>query len=72
MFPEDEGFPPFDGEVTELSVLVPGGQAVALEQAAHQRGLTAAQMLRRLIQDFLEGGQCGRPELQTRFVRRWA
>jgi len=40
---------PFDNEVVELSLLLPRWQAEALEQAAHQRGLTAGQMLRKLI-----------------------
>jgi len=71
MLPEED-FLPFDGEVTELSVLLPGGQAQVLEQAAHERGLTVAQMLRRLIQDFLKGGPRSAPELEAHFVRRWA
>jgi hypothetical protein len=40
---------PVDNEVVELSLLLPRWQAAALEQAAHDRGLTAGQMLRRLI-----------------------
>ena len=71
MLPKDDGFLPFDGEITELAVLLPGGQALALEQAAHDRGLTAAQMLRRLIQDFLKPGPRCVPEPEARFVRRW-
>ncbi|WP_157369602.1 hypothetical protein [Zavarzinella formosa] len=38
-----------DNEVVELALLLPRWQALALENAAHQRGLTAAQMLRKLI-----------------------
>jgi hypothetical protein len=38
-----------DTEVVELALLIPRWQAVALENAAHQRGLTAGQMLRKLI-----------------------
>lgn len=40
---------PFDGEMVELALCLPGWQAQCLERAAHQRGLTAAQLLRRLI-----------------------
>jgi len=40
---------PLDSEVVELSLLLPRWQAEALEQAAHNRGITAGQMLRRLI-----------------------
>ena len=40
---------PLDTEVVELALLLPRGLAVALENEAEQRGLTAGQMLRRLI-----------------------
>ncbi len=46
--------PRFDQEVVEFSVLVLGWQAAALEAAAHRHGITAAQMLRRLIRDCTE------------------
>ena len=42
-------FTAIDREVVELALLLPRWQAVALENAAHQRGLTAGQMLRKLI-----------------------
>jgi hypothetical protein len=41
--------PPLDGlgrGVVELPLLVPGGEAAALEAAANERGLTAAQLAR--------------------------
>ena len=38
-----------DAEVVELALLLPRWQALALENAAHQRGLSAGQMLRKLI-----------------------
>lgn len=38
-----------DDEVVELALLLPRWQAAALEEAAHHRGLTAGQMLRKLI-----------------------
>jgi hypothetical protein len=40
---------PLDDEVVELALLLPRWQAAALEAAAHDRGLTAGQMLRKLI-----------------------
>jgi hypothetical protein len=39
-------------EIVELSVLVPGWQAEELTAAAQGCGLTAGQMVRRLIRDF--------------------
>jgi hypothetical protein len=41
-----------DGEIVEFSLLLPGWQAAALEKTASDQGLTAGQMVRRLIQDF--------------------
>ncbi|HEY8503359.1 MAG TPA: hypothetical protein VIL46_02175 [Gemmataceae bacterium] len=38
-----------EAEVVELSVLLPHWQLAALESAAHRHGITAGQMLRRLI-----------------------
>ena len=40
---------PVDDDVVEVSLLLPRWQAEALEEAAHERGLTAGQMLRKLI-----------------------
>ena len=42
---------PFDGDMAELTLLLPGWEARRLEAAAHRRGLTTAQMLRRLIRN---------------------
>jgi hypothetical protein len=42
-------FTDLDTEVVELNLLLPRWQAEALEQVAHTRGLTAAQMLRKLV-----------------------
>jgi hypothetical protein len=44
----------FDGEMVELSVLLPTWQAEALENAAQNQGLTTAQMVRSLIRDFFD------------------
>ena len=41
-------------EVVELPLLLTGRQASALEAMARRRGLTAAQLLRRLVQRHLE------------------
>jgi hypothetical protein len=40
-------------EVVEIPLLLPSWQASALETAAHQRGLTAAAMVRHLLRDFI-------------------
>jgi hypothetical protein len=49
-----EGVSPLDAGMTEFVLLLPDWQVAELEQAAHLRGLTAAQMTRRLIRDFLK------------------
>jgi hypothetical protein len=68
----DEDLLPFDEEIAELSVLLPGRQVLRLEQAAHDRGLTAAQMIRRLIQEFLKRGRRSEGEPAHAAVRQWA
>jgi len=40
-------------EMAEFTVLLPGWQAQALEQAAHDEGVSAAQFLRRLLSQAL-------------------
>ncbi len=40
-------------EVSEVPLLMPGWQVEALEELAHARGLTAAEMVRRLVTDFI-------------------
>jgi len=45
---------PFAGEVLEVELLLSTGQVAALEAVAYQRGLTAGQLLRRLIRNFLK------------------
>ena len=44
---------PLDSGVVEFELILPALQAADLEAAAHRRGLTTGQMLRRLIRDFL-------------------
>jgi hypothetical protein len=41
-----------DSEMVELSLLMPQWQVEALEAAARGRGLTAGQLLRRLIRNY--------------------
>jgi hypothetical protein len=42
-----------DGDVVEVPLLLPGWQVSALETAAHDCGLTAAEMVRRLLREFI-------------------
>ena len=42
-----------DGEVAELSLLLPGWQAAQMEKLANSRGLTVGQLIRLLIRDYL-------------------
>jgi carbon storage regulator len=46
---------PVDAEMTELMLLLPRGQAEALEAAAQDLGLTVGQVLRHLVREFLPG-----------------
>ena len=76
--PDAASFPgvnlvPIDGEMVELPLLLPGWQAEALEMAAHSRGMTAGQMLRRILGDFFEKvGPHGSPGKREARTRRWA
>lgn len=69
---DDHPFLAYDADIAELSVLLPGEQAQGLERAAHERGLTTAQMLRRLVQDFLRGGQRAGEGFEWTVAQRWA
>jgi hypothetical protein len=42
-----------DGDVVEVPLLLPGWQVSALETAAHDYGLTAGEMVRHLLRDFI-------------------
>jgi len=44
-----------DRDVVEIPLLLPGWQVAALATAAQDRGLTAGQMLRSLLHDFIAG-----------------
>lgn len=50
---EEPCTPSLSGDVVELPLLLPGWQVTKLESVAHQRGLTAAAMVRYLLRDFL-------------------
>ena len=49
---------PLDSEMVELSLLLPAWQAHELEKEADERGLTAGQMLRQALRDFIARLQC--------------
>ncbi len=51
---EEPCTPSLEGEVVELPLLLPGWQVTKLETAAHERGMTAAAMVRFLLRDFLK------------------
>jgi hypothetical protein len=44
-----------DREVVEVPLLLPSWQVTALATAAQDRGLTAGEMLRHLLHDFIQG-----------------
>lgn len=50
---EEPDTPRIDGDVVELSLLLPGWQLSKLETVAHRHGLTAGAMVRHLLRDFL-------------------
>ena len=50
-----------DQEVVELPLLLPKWQAVELEAAARQRGMTMGQLLRRVIRQVLDDSAVGAP-----------
>jgi hypothetical protein len=50
---KENAFPPGNGEMVELALLLPNWQLQELEMAAHDHGLTTGQMIRRLIAAFL-------------------
>ena len=49
---ERENVALFPEDMVEFDLCLPGWQAAALEEAAHSRGLTAAQLLRGMIHDY--------------------
>jgi hypothetical protein len=51
--PDDSEGPPSANDVVEIPLLLPGWQMDALESAAHDRGLTAAEMVRQLLRSFI-------------------
>ncbi len=55
-----------DSELVELMLLLPSVQAAHLEAAAHERGLTVGQMLRRIVRDFTDRAADASPARDTR------
>src|SRR4051794_20185638 len=66
-FGDEAGSLPGDGEVSELSLLLPAEQLAALERAARQADLTVAHLVHSLVQGFLGQGQ---EEAASRPTRR--
>ena len=52
-----EGVVPLDGEVAELSVLVPSWQAAAIEKVAGIRGISAGQLVRSILQQVINSSK---------------
>jgi hypothetical protein len=50
---EEKEFDVLEADVIEIPLLLAGWQVSALETAAHDRGLTAAEMVRHVLGDFL-------------------
>ena len=44
-----------DRDVVEVPLLLPGWQVAALAEEARDRGLTAGEMLRSVLSDFIDG-----------------
>lgn len=51
----DSGTALADRDVVEVPLLLPSWQVVALADAAQNRGLTAGEMVRTLLSDFIDG-----------------
>src|SRR5262249_46593767 len=63
---------PFSEEIAELPVLLSGSQARQLEEAAHERGLTVGEVIRRLVREFLQRGCRQETGLNGQSMRRRA
>jgi hypothetical protein len=55
--------PELTPDVAEISLLLPGWQLEALECAARERGVTSAQLVRRLLRDFIIRHEDCEPEV---------
>ena len=51
----DSGAALAERDVVEVPLLLPGWQVAALATAAQDRGLTAGEMMRHLLRDFING-----------------
>jgi hypothetical protein len=58
------------GGVLEVPLLLPDWQVAALETAAHERGLTAGEMVRALVRDFLDGQELRAARPQRRLCEQ--
>jgi hypothetical protein len=56
-FAEEPGGPPPESDVVEIPLLLPGWQMDVLERVAHEKGLTAAEMVRQLLRSFVAEAQ---------------
>jgi hypothetical protein len=72
MMPDHDSSLTFSEEIAELSVLLPDHMIQGLEHAAYERGVTAAQMIRKLIQEFLLAGRRRGHDVPGGPVRQWA
>jgi hypothetical protein len=54
-------------DVVELSLLLPADQAAVLEAIAFERGVTAGEMVRRLVRDFLAAQKVGKSSVPWMF-----
>ena len=52
-----EGVVSLDGEVAELSVLVPSWQAAAIEKVAGIKGISAGQLVRSILQQVINSSK---------------
>ncbi len=52
---DDLGTALAERDVVEVPLLLPGWQVAALASAAQDRGLTAGEMLRSVLRDFIDG-----------------
>jgi hypothetical protein len=52
-FLNESGRLSLEGDIVEIPLLMPSWQVDVLENAAHDRGLTAAEMVRQLLRSFI-------------------
>jgi hypothetical protein len=57
-----------DADLVEMTLLLPQEQVATLEEAAHDRGLTIGQMIRRLVRDFTSRQRFQAPDRVSRLA----